>query len=384
MAGNEYFCKNERRLFFLYKTRRLSQWLYIVISIDDIKGKESLEAWLKERPEDVRQNCAVFIAARSALRVMPIAVDGFQFSDWSQERHLQERDLTAVPILRSVLTSAVAAKLPTGEVKASASACVSPIAAGSAGAAAAVWSCGRGDCRAWEAHAEADGTCGIDVAPLNVDDIKIKTEWPAVREKLLNDTDPDRGADWSFWIDWYEKILRVDPQDWDLLYEVAVSDDIDWEASPREVNAAIARIVEKHRLLREIADLKAQRDQLASFTASAATRSHNMPPELVDDNGHVARSFQIIWEELDAAEEELRSETPEPSRLAKVGQAIVDAAAVILKYCGQKADIMITEASKKIGTAGGKAIVVLVGSQTEAAQKIGHELIEFARLIMGG
>ena len=81
MAGNEYFCKNENDLFFLYKTRHLSQWLYMVISIDDIKDAKSLEAWLDERPEAVRRNCAVFIAARSALRVLPIAVDGIQFSD---------------------------------------------------------------------------------------------------------------------------------------------------------------------------------------------------------------------------------------------------------------------------------------------------------------
>ena len=111
MAGNEYFCKNERRLFFLYKTRRLSQWLYMTISIDDIKDKESLEAWLNERPEAVRNNYAVFIAARSALRVMPIAVDGFQFADWSRER-----DLTAIAFFRSVFISSVAAIVPTDDI----------------------------------------------------------------------------------------------------------------------------------------------------------------------------------------------------------------------------------------------------------------------------
>jgi len=116
MAGNEYFCKNERRLFFLYKTRRLSQWLYMTISIDDIKDKESLEAWLNERPEAVRNNYAVFIAARSALRVMPIAVDGFQFADWSRER-----DLTAIAFFRSVFISSVAAKVPTDDMRNAAS-----------------------------------------------------------------------------------------------------------------------------------------------------------------------------------------------------------------------------------------------------------------------
>jgi len=124
MAGNEYFCKNERRLFFLYKTRRLSQWLYMTISIDDIKDKESLEAWLNERPEAVRNNYAVFIAARSALRVMPIAVDGFQFADWSRER-----DLTAIAFFRSVFISSVAAKVPTDDMRNAASAAPPPPAA---------------------------------------------------------------------------------------------------------------------------------------------------------------------------------------------------------------------------------------------------------------
>ena len=95
----------------------------------------------------------------------------------------------------------------------------------------------------WVDHAAADGTCGIDVAPLIEGAFNIRPDWPVVREKLLNDTDSDRGADWSFWVEWYDKILRGYPQDWDMLYEIAVSQDIDWEASPREVNAAIGRIV---------------------------------------------------------------------------------------------------------------------------------------------
>src|SRR5210317_888778 len=123
MAGNEYFCKNERRLFFLYKTRRLSQWLYMAISIDDIKDKKSLEAWLNDQLEAVRQNCAVFIAARSALRVLPIAVDGIQFSDW-----WRNDDLTAIVSVRSVLILSVAAKLPTNDMRKTAYASVADTA----------------------------------------------------------------------------------------------------------------------------------------------------------------------------------------------------------------------------------------------------------------
>jgi len=74
----------------------------------------------------------------------------------------------------------------------------------------------------WVEHAAANGTCGIDVAPLIDGAFNIRPDWPVVREKLLNDTDSDRGADWSFWVEWYNKILRGYPQDWDMLYEIAV------------------------------------------------------------------------------------------------------------------------------------------------------------------
>jgi len=418
MAGNAYFCKNENDLFFLYKTRRLSQWLYVAISIDDIKDKESLVTWLNERPEAVRQNCAVFIAARSALRVLAIAVGGFQCSDW-----LRKREVTAIHCVRCALISSVAAKLSTDDMKklgdyasdaysdgdtivdaaatsaygtcdaanadasakaVSGAAFATDAAGYAADAAAAVWRNVRADCSAWADHAAADVTCGIDIAPLIEGEFELTPDWPVVREKLLNDRDPKRVADWSFWIVWYDKILRGDPQDWVMLYEIAVSQEIDWKANPREVNAAIARIFEKHRLLREIADLKAQRDQLASFTASAEMRSHNMPPELVDADARVTQSIQIIWDTIDEAEEELREEKPEPSRLKKLGEVLSRATAEVIRYCGQKADIMVTEAAKKIGAAGGVAAAGLLASQTDAAKKIGNGLVEFAKLLGGG
>ena len=271
MAGNEYFCKNERRLFFLYKTRRLSQWLYMTISIDDIKDKESLEAWLNERPEAVRNNYAVFIAARSALRVMPIAVDGFQFADWSRER-----DLTAIAFFRSVFISSVAAKVPTDDMRNAATAS----ADAAASAFDAVWRNVRADCVVWVDHVAADGTCGIDVAPLIDGAFNIRPDWPVVREKLLNDTDSDRGADWSFWVEWYDKILRGYPQDWDMLYEIAVSQDIDWKASPREVNEAIGRIVEKHRQSEAQSRPAASVAQIARTKIAITENKAVLPPTL--------------------------------------------------------------------------------------------------------
>lgn len=263
----------------------------MAISIDDIKDEKSLEAWLNERPEAVRQNCAVFIAARAALRVLPYTVFDLQFSNM-----LGQQNVTSVTFLKSALITSVAAEFPSDASKikekfsdlivnlefsdatsfAAAFATAFAILAfkahapsvegrgmsssavqlptfsvelydSSANAMQTVWAILRADLKHWMKHAAGDGACGIDIAPLDLGGIELNPGWPTVREKLLNDTDPDRGADWSFWVDWYDKILRGDPQDWDVLYEIAVSDDIDWEASPREVNAAIAWIVQRYR-----------------------------------------------------------------------------------------------------------------------------------------
>ena len=132
----------------------------------------------------------------------------------------------------------------------------------------------------WVDHAAADGTCGIDVAPLIDGAFNIRPDWPVVREKLLNDTDSDRGADWSFWVEWYDKILRGYPQDWDMLYEIAVSQDIDWKASPREVNEAIGRIVEKHRQSEAQSRPAASVAQIARTKIAITENKAVLPPTL--------------------------------------------------------------------------------------------------------
>ena len=133
--------------------------------------------------------------------------------------------------------------------------------------------------------------------------------------------------------------------------------------------------------------MKAQRDQLASLTASAEMRSHNMPPELVDADARVTQSIQIIWDTIDEAEEELREEKPEPSRLKKLGEVLLKATAEVIRYCGHKADIIVTAFAKAIGTTAGVAaagwLVTQLATQAEAARKIGNGLVEFAKLLMG-
>ena len=118
-------------------------------------------------------------------------------------------------------------------------------------------------------------------------------------------------------------------------------------------------------------------------------RSHNVPPELVDDEAWVTQSIQIIWDTMDEAEEELREEKPEPSRLKYLGEVLLKATAeVIIRYCGPKADIMVTAFAKAIGTTAGVAaagwLVTQLATQAEAARKIGNGLVEFAKPLLGG
>ena len=60
-------------------------------------------------------------------------------------------------------------------------------------------------------------------------------------------------------------------------------------------------------------------------------RSHNMPPELVDADARVTQSIQIIWDTIDEAEEGLREEKPEPSRLKKLGEVLLRATAEVIR-----------------------------------------------------
>ncbi|MDH5531215.1 MAG: hypothetical protein OEY05_14375, partial [Paracoccaceae bacterium] len=83
-----------------------------MVTAADIKDQESLERWLKGRS----QPDAGVIASRSACRVLPLfgrAMD----EDWARKG-----DLTALPILRLLLTLRAARKFPALKVRAAAAA----------------------------------------------------------------------------------------------------------------------------------------------------------------------------------------------------------------------------------------------------------------------
>lgn len=52
---------------------------------------------------------------------------------------------------------------------------------------------------------------------------------------------------WRFWIDWYERALTGQPQDWALLEKIALIDPKDWDKGEDHVNALILQIIRNHR-----------------------------------------------------------------------------------------------------------------------------------------
>lgn len=77
----------------------------MVIAVEDIVDIESLEAWLNERPEELRRQCAVWISARSAARAIPKDWYGQHF-----DKRARERGLNGVWVSRCLLI-AIAAML---------------------------------------------------------------------------------------------------------------------------------------------------------------------------------------------------------------------------------------------------------------------------------
>jgi hypothetical protein len=219
-----------------------------------ITDGDAVEAFINAQDDARQQACAVFIASRVALRMAPVAIEFFEFDD-----HARKRYLTSVMIWRALLTSGVASTMPTPDVRTSAAAasCASSAATDAAASRAssffaddAVWAEVTRDAALWLGHADqGDGTLSISIAPLWSDENPLDQDWHSLREKLrAADTPDERGADWSFWIKWYDDILAGNPQNWKMLHEIATTPDIDWDASSREVNDKINGIVTLYRL----------------------------------------------------------------------------------------------------------------------------------------
>lgn len=185
------------------------------------------------------------------------------------------------------------------------------------------------------------------------------TLWPDGAEPLAEEWNTsfhlrESHSGWSVFTDLYENALHGRPQNWPLLIELAEKDEDFWTGPDNEVLDRIAGVLdefERRRLLEETRRLQAELAALKSMrTASATTRSHNNPPELIDDD-FIAEKFSEIEPDLKAVAEELDTRRPDRTRLKPIARRLSTAVGAIIMYCAKLADTFLTSATKTLGAA---------------------------------
>lgn len=384
-----------------------------------INNTDDLKAFIEAQKVARQHACAVFIASRTALRVAPDALNDAQFNGSASEFEVFCLHICRVLLISSILSSKLniddrtlkstllgsnrfiaTRRTLTDKSFAAASAAVMAISGRFAIASIAAQSAARNaetsmlavyqssviahlvwaeishDCALWIEHADrADGTLYIDFAPLWSDKNLLEPQWRVVRNRLLDvDTTDERGANWSFWVKWYDYILAGNPQNWNMLHEIATTDAIEWNASAREVNVTINQIVERYRLRNEVVALRREVEEARAVLARRAQRSHNMPPELVDEIPEIEERLTIVWAAAQEAENELEKTKPDPTILSKFAKIILDFGIWFTKYCGDISNFAL----KAVITAGvSSASVYYLKNDTHLIAELGKQLMDF-------
>ena len=300
----------------------------MVIAVEDIVDEDSLKAWLNELPKETRHHSASFLASRAAARVLPPAWIAAYF-----DREFTKAYLTPNPLLRCVLLALIAThdnKLLgnpdhvawrsisyVDEALTSTEYSGYHISLSAVQDAADVASSDSlkdamdelvegtvffangpffqahlrdllqaaflSDCKAMSVHFLNFNSERVDlVLPLWPDINPLAQEWHGLKDKLIDDAELDgpHSWDWSFWIDWYEGLLEGRAQNIDMLLEIATTDKIDWEAPPREVNEAIAEIVERYGPQTKLNQTKITQSQIQRTKSAIQENKNALPPTL--------------------------------------------------------------------------------------------------------
>ncbi len=264
-----------------------------MVAIDDIRDRDSFKAWLEETSQP-RQAC-VALAARAAARVLPLV--------WADA--VTSAKYSALPFLRANLIASVVGLAPSGMLTeaehanarravavadaavadaalavgdlaafAATNAALAAAAALAADAALAAYAAALAAHDAADAADAAWAALRLDCAQL-VNGRSLRTSplfpdvqpsWIANAIQHINNAHPQsfsdvpnvaeipnaaaigskESRDWSFWLDWYQRLLDGREQNWPLLLEIATRDDAFWQGSDDEVNARIAEIAAKY------------------------------------------------------------------------------------------------------------------------------------------
>jgi hypothetical protein len=246
----------------------------------DIYNRETLQAWLEARPDEMCISEASTIAQRAALRVLPVWLGE------TKQLPSRNRALPLLPLLRLMLVSGIGRNYqldgflkPADEVVAAiqevarndrapkiSSVAAAAVRANYSSISASTYGAIRNALSAVENASYASGHVVADAIwhAARIDALAIEEQqdiqrtplWPqdppkdllidelAGLEALATETG-DRN---SFWHRWWFAIKRGEPLNWDLQREVALIPNGIWDAGPKAVMQEIARIEERFAL----------------------------------------------------------------------------------------------------------------------------------------
>jgi hypothetical protein len=189
--------------------------------LTDFKNRSQLEAWLGKQPPDV----AIVLAARAALRVLPVA---------QTAKHEGFTGVLVLPVFRATIFSWVAAKYPAQRTEFAAAA-TTAYAAAVAAAAPFFWSALSSDATRLEKGAAASAIARSPLWPQGQPD-QLHSLWREMKAALHA-----AKQDWQIWTIWYDDRLegRLRNKTRELAY-VRIEEAL-WDQGPAVVNAEIER-----------------------------------------------------------------------------------------------------------------------------------------------
>ncbi len=310
--------------------------IYGSFTLVEVADRQGLEKWLEGKPREV----PIMISARVASRVFPHAING------ELETNSRKYESTII-IARALLVSSVAAYAGTEETKQAATTAATAFdantayvstdaaaysvsvtatvfaavttagttAAFAAAAAAttattaafisdAAWMEISKELTAFDEGLEIEEVLGL---PLWAGENPLAELWQEMRAYLNGEP-----VNWSFWIDWYQRILDGSPQNWEMLEEIALIDPEDWDKGAEHVNGMIAGIQARYAVKETV---EAAQKVLTEYPVAAAQMGHNNPPEDIEDDLFTDEDAVFVQKMLDDIGEESESIEPDVSRL---------------------------------------------------------------------
>lgn len=195
------------------------------------------------------------------------------------------------------------------------------------------WSPFVADMNQFKDGLNVDEAFNVPLWDASTQSVAIEFEWETMATLL-----GDSLTDWSFWIDWYQRILDGRPQNWEMLEEIALIDPEEWDKGAEHVNTLITGIQARY-TVKERAE--AAQKVLAEYPVASAQMGHNNPPEDIEDDPFTAEDAAFVQKMLDDISEESESSEPDVSRLRVAADGLKTVTRKIAVWLAGKLDMSV-------------------------------------------